>query len=141
MYLAIVISPAVDSFKELEESCVVPLTLGLQLGSCRQAAFFTQLHEALLQQQLATMARLREPAGSRRVDQQQCEERLQLAQLAARAGPGAGPCTSGGDVMTTVAPAGAWMEPWYQATSWYQAGRGLTSTNHGSSESYHFQPW
>ena len=29
MCLAIVISPAVDSFKELEENCVLPLTLGL----------------------------------------------------------------------------------------------------------------
>ena len=72
------ISPAVDRFKELEESCVLPLTLGLQLGSCRQAAFFTKLDEALLQQQLASMARLREPASSRRICQQQHEVRLQL---------------------------------------------------------------
>ena len=57
---------------------MLPLTLGLQLGSCRQAAFFTKLDEALLQQQLASMARLREPASSRRICQQQHEVRLQL---------------------------------------------------------------
>ena len=77
--LATVKSPAVDGIKEPEETFVPPLMLGLPLGSCRQAALFTKLDEALQQQQLASVARLCEPSGSRPVGQQQREERLQLS--------------------------------------------------------------
>ena len=78
MSLAIVKSPAVDSIKELEEGCVLPLMLGLQLGSCRQAAFFTKVDETLAKQLLAGVIRLSKPTGGRRVDQQRHKERLQL---------------------------------------------------------------
>ena len=75
--LAAVGRPIVDSLKELEDSGPLPLAHGLHAGLRRQALFVKDL-ETMPKQHLAGVARLREPAGSRRVDQQQREERLQF---------------------------------------------------------------
>jgi len=74
--LAAVVKPTLDSLEQLEESGPLLLTPGFHLGLCYQAALFTKLDEALPQQQLASVARLCEPPGSRPVGQSASEERL-----------------------------------------------------------------
>jgi len=76
--LAAVESPTVDSLKALENSRPLPLAHGCHLDLRRQAALLTKLDGALQKKPLASTTRLSEPPGSRRVDQQQREERLQL---------------------------------------------------------------
>ena len=109
--LAAVESPTVDSLKALENSRPLLLAHGCHLGLRRQAALFTKLDEALQKHPLASTARLSEPPGSRRVDQQLREERLHFSrQREKRQGHGAA---------TRRVELGTWVA-WYQVFTQYQ---------------------
>ena len=62
--LAAVERPTTDSLKELEDSSVLPLTLGFHLSFLCQAACFTNLEQSLLRKLLLELtAGLSQPAG------------------------------------------------------------------------------